>query len=128
MAGVAVLTFLYQCSFLLQSMVQLGFDFLSPESLGKAVKMAEEIRCLPNDHEAKLQVLEVRERKFSLEAFSASFIIIIIIVTMLLLPEMLRCYLFLDLILGCVFGEVSGYSLIFYAGGENITLRCKFSH
>lgn len=85
---------LYQCSFFLQSMVQLGFDFLSPESLGKAVKMAEEIRCLPNDHEAKLQVLEVRERKLSLEAFSASFIIIII-VTMLLFLEMLRLLSFL---------------------------------
>uniref|UniRef100_A0A803Q071 JmjC domain-containing protein n=1 Tax=Cannabis sativa TaxID=3483 RepID=A0A803Q071_CANSA len=43
----------------LQSNVQLGLDFLSPESLGKAVKLAEEIRCLPNEHEAKLQVLEV---------------------------------------------------------------------
>jgi lysine-specific demethylase 3 len=33
--------------------------------------LAEEIRCLPNDHEAKLQVLEVRQRKFSLEVFSS---------------------------------------------------------
>ncbi|KAH7543103.1 hypothetical protein FEM48_Zijuj02G0147600 [Ziziphus jujuba var. spinosa] len=54
----------------LQSTVQLGFDFLSPESLGKAMKMAEEIRCLPNDHEAKLQVLEVG--KISLYAASSA--------------------------------------------------------
>ncbi|KAM4108297.1 hypothetical protein ACJW30_03G036900 [Castanea mollissima] len=51
----------------LQSNVQLGLDFLSPESLGEAVRLAEEIRCLPNDHEANLQVLEVRQRKFFLE-------------------------------------------------------------
>lgn len=74
--------------FFIQSTVQLGFDFLSPESLGKAVKMAEEIRCLPNDHEAKLQVLEVRERKLSLEVFSASFIIFIVIML-----SFLECYL-----------------------------------
>lgn len=48
-----------------QSTVQLGLDFLSPESLGEAVKLAEEIRCLPNDHEVKLQVLEVRREYFS---------------------------------------------------------------
>nr|POE71690.1 lysine-specific demethylase jmj25 [Quercus suber] len=51
----------------LQSNVQLGLDFLSPESLGEAVRLAEEIRCLPNDLEANLQVLEVRQRKFFLE-------------------------------------------------------------
>ncbi|KAM1353772.1 hypothetical protein ACFX2H_033211 [Malus domestica] len=51
----------------LQSTVQLGLDFLSPESLGEAVRLADEIRCLPNDHEAKLQVLEVGQGKFSLE-------------------------------------------------------------
>ncbi|KAM1095474.1 hypothetical protein FF1_010373 [Malus domestica] len=51
----------------LQSTVQLGLDFLSPESLGEAARLADEIRCLPNDHEAKLQVLEVGQRKFSLE-------------------------------------------------------------
>ncbi|KAM3704830.1 hypothetical protein ACJW31_03G035700 [Castanea mollissima] len=51
----------------LQSNVQLGLDFLSPESLGEAVRLAEEIRCLPNDHEANQQVLEVRQRKFFLE-------------------------------------------------------------
>lgn len=44
---------------LLQSTVQLGLDFLSPESLGEAVRMAEEIRGLPNTHDAKLQMLEV---------------------------------------------------------------------
>ncbi|PON81684.1 WRC domain containing protein [Trema orientale] len=54
----------------LQSNVQLGLDFLSPESLGEAVKLAEEIRCLPNDHEAKLQVLEVG--KISLYAASSA--------------------------------------------------------
>ncbi|KAK7277944.1 hypothetical protein RJT34_22964 [Clitoria ternatea] len=52
-----------------QSNVQLGLDFLSPESLGEAVKLAEEIRCLPNEHEAKLQVLEVG--KISLYAASS---------------------------------------------------------
>lgn len=46
-----------------QSNVQLGLDFLSPESVGDAVRLAEEIRCLPNEHEAKLQVLEVRREE-----------------------------------------------------------------
>ncbi|KAF6142673.1 hypothetical protein GIB67_015159 [Kingdonia uniflora] len=41
------------------SSVQLALDFLSPESLGDSVRLAEEIRCLPNDHEAKLQMLEM---------------------------------------------------------------------
>ncbi|GMN43873.1 hypothetical protein TIFTF001_013066 [Ficus carica] len=54
----------------LQSTVQLGLDFLSPESLGEALKLAEEIRCLPNDHEAKFQVLEVG--KISLYAASSA--------------------------------------------------------
>lgn len=100
-------TFLFHFFFFFsQSTVQLGFDFLSPESLGKAMKMAEEIRCLPNDHEAKLQVLEVRERKFSVEVFSASFISIIII--MLLLLIYLLSYSRL-----VYFGEVSGYVLDF---------------
>ncbi|KAJ6434459.1 hypothetical protein OIU84_018051 [Salix udensis] len=54
----------------LQSNVQLGLDFLSPESLGVAARLAEEIRCLPNDHEAKLQVLEVG--KMSLYAASSA--------------------------------------------------------
>lgn len=53
-----------------QSTVQLGLDFLFPESVGEAVRLAEEIRCLPNDHEAKLQVLEVRQRKLFQEVFS----------------------------------------------------------
>ncbi|XP_021282219.1 lysine-specific demethylase JMJ25 isoform X1 [Herrania umbratica] len=44
----------------LQSTVQLGLDFLFPESVGEAVRLAEEIRCLPNDHDGKLQILEVR--------------------------------------------------------------------
>ncbi|KAG5541472.1 hypothetical protein RHGRI_021331 [Rhododendron griersonianum] len=51
----------------LQSTVQLGLDFLSPESLDEAVRLAEEIRSFPNDHDAKLQMLEVRRRKFPLE-------------------------------------------------------------
>ncbi|XP_059648507.1 E3 ubiquitin-protein ligase JMJ24 isoform X2 [Cornus florida] len=54
----------------LQSTVQLGLDFLSPESLGSAVKLAEEIRGLPNDHDAKLQMLEVG--KISLYAASSA--------------------------------------------------------
>lgn len=54
----------------LQSTVQLGLDFLSPESLGQAVKLAEEIRCLPNDHAAKLQMVEVG--KISLYAASSA--------------------------------------------------------
>ncbi|KAF2316912.1 hypothetical protein GH714_042253 [Hevea brasiliensis] len=52
------------------STVQLGLDFLSPESVGEAAKLAEEIRCLPNDQEAKLQVLEVG--KISLYAASSA--------------------------------------------------------
>lgn len=54
----------------LQSTVQLGLDFLSPESLEQAVKLAEEIRCLPNDHAAKLQMVEVG--KISLYAASSA--------------------------------------------------------
>ncbi|GAU29348.1 hypothetical protein TSUD_31540 [Trifolium subterraneum] len=52
------------------STVQLGLDFLSPESLGEAVRLAEEVRRLPNEHEAKLQVLEVG--KISLYAASSA--------------------------------------------------------
>ncbi|XP_027105205.1 E3 ubiquitin-protein ligase JMJ24 isoform X1 [Coffea arabica] len=52
----------------LQSTVQLGLDFLSPESLREALKLAEEIRGLPSDHDAKLQILEVG--KISLYAAS----------------------------------------------------------
>ncbi|KAJ0079993.1 hypothetical protein Patl1_22561 [Pistacia atlantica] len=54
----------------LQSTVQLGLDFLFPESVGEAVRLAEEIHCLPNEHEAKLQVLEVG--KISLYAASSA--------------------------------------------------------
>ncbi|KAL3624902.1 hypothetical protein CASFOL_031570 [Castilleja foliolosa] len=53
----------------LRSSVQLGLDFLSPESLGEARKLSEEIRCLPNNHEAKFQALEVG--KISLYAASS---------------------------------------------------------
>ncbi|XP_022640895.1 lysine-specific demethylase JMJ25 isoform X2 [Vigna radiata var. radiata] len=42
-----------------QSNVQLGLDFLSPESLGDAVRLTEEIRFLPIEHESKVQVLEL---------------------------------------------------------------------
>lgn len=42
-----------------QSTVQLGFDFLSPESLTEANRLADEIRGLPNDRKTKLQILEV---------------------------------------------------------------------
>lgn len=54
----------------LQSTVQLGLDFLSPESLGEAVKLAEDVRCLSNDHSAKLQMMEVG--KISLYAASSA--------------------------------------------------------
>uniref|UniRef100_A0A5B7A1W7 Putative lysine-specific demethylase JMJ25 isoform X1 n=1 Tax=Davidia involucrata TaxID=16924 RepID=A0A5B7A1W7_DAVIN len=54
----------------LHSAVQLSLDFLSPESLGEAVKLAEEIRSLPNDHDAKVQMLEVG--KISLYAASSA--------------------------------------------------------
>ncbi|XP_017414752.2 E3 ubiquitin-protein ligase JMJ24 isoform X4 [Vigna angularis] len=53
-----------------QSNVQLGLDFLSPESLGDAVRLTEEIRCLPIEHESKVQVLEVG--KISLYAASSA--------------------------------------------------------
>ncbi|KAE8688494.1 psbP domain-containing protein 7 [Hibiscus syriacus] len=43
-------------------------DFLFPESVGEAVRMAEDIRCLPNDRDGKLQILEVG--KISLYAAS----------------------------------------------------------
>ncbi|KAI3466663.1 hypothetical protein Pfo_023326 [Paulownia fortunei] len=54
----------------LQSSVQLGLDFLSPESLAEALRLSEEIRGLPNDHDAKLQILEVG--KISLYAASSA--------------------------------------------------------
>ncbi|KAK6154706.1 hypothetical protein DH2020_008954 [Rehmannia glutinosa] len=54
----------------LQSSVQLGLDFLSPESLAESLRLSKEIRGLPNDHDAKLQVLEVG--KISLYAASSS--------------------------------------------------------
>lgn len=54
----------------LQSTVQLGLEFLSPESLGEAIKLSEGIRCLPNDHGAKIQMLEVG--KISLYAASSA--------------------------------------------------------
>ncbi|KAL4302921.1 hypothetical protein GQ457_10G013440 [Hibiscus cannabinus] len=61
------------CSFQmrnLQSNVQIGFDFLFPESAGEAVILAEDIHCLPNDHVGKLQILEVG--KISLYAASST--------------------------------------------------------
>ncbi|XVF31357.1 hypothetical protein REPUB_Repub16aG0138800 [Reevesia pubescens] len=41
--------------------VQLGLDFLFPESVGEAVRLAEDIRCLPNEHDGELQILEGAE-------------------------------------------------------------------
>ncbi|CAN6320013.1 unnamed protein product [Urochloa humidicola] len=54
----------------LQSTVQLALNFLSPESLPESVRMAQEIRCLPNGHIAKLKMLEVK--KISLYAASSA--------------------------------------------------------
>ncbi|XP_072997167.1 E3 ubiquitin-protein ligase JMJ24 isoform X2 [Typha latifolia] len=54
----------------IQSSVQLVLDFLSPESLGESARMAQEIRCLPNDHVAKLKMFEVG--KISLYAASSA--------------------------------------------------------
>ncbi|TKV96146.1 hypothetical protein SEVIR_9G410200v4 [Setaria viridis] len=54
----------------LQSTVQLALNFLSPESLPESVRMAQEIRCLPNGHVAKLKMLEVK--KISLYAASSA--------------------------------------------------------
>ncbi|KAJ1297154.1 hypothetical protein BS78_01G356300 [Paspalum vaginatum] len=54
----------------LQSTVQLAFNFLSPESLPESVRMAQEIRCLPHGHLAKLKMLEVK--KTSLYAASSA--------------------------------------------------------
>ncbi|KAK8953509.1 hypothetical protein KSP40_PGU011771 [Platanthera guangdongensis] len=54
----------------LQSSVQLAFDFLSPESLGESVRMAQGMRCLPSDHEAKLKMPEVE--KMTLYAASSA--------------------------------------------------------
>lgn len=54
----------------LQSSVQLGLDFLSPESLAESLRLSEEIRGLPNDHDVKLQILEVG--KISLYAASSA--------------------------------------------------------
>ncbi|KAJ0979849.1 hypothetical protein J5N97_015323 [Dioscorea zingiberensis] len=61
------------CSFQvrnIQSSVQLALGFLSPESLGESIRLAQEIRCLPNDHDAKLKMLEVG--KISLYAASSA--------------------------------------------------------
>jgi len=54
----------------LQSTVQLALDFLSPESLRESARMGQEIRCLPNNHDAKLKMLEVG--KISLYAASSA--------------------------------------------------------
>ncbi|XP_074589340.1 E3 ubiquitin-protein ligase JMJ24 [Curcuma longa] len=54
----------------LQSSVQLVLNFLSPESLRVSSRMADEIRCLPNNHEAKIKMLEVG--KMSLYAASSA--------------------------------------------------------
>ncbi|XP_020867299.1 lysine-specific demethylase JMJ25 isoform X1 [Arabidopsis lyrata subsp. lyrata] len=54
----------------LQSNIQVALDFLCPESVEESARLAEEIRCLPNDHEAKLQILEIG--KISLYAASSA--------------------------------------------------------
>ncbi|XP_066393200.1 E3 ubiquitin-protein ligase JMJ24-like isoform X2 [Miscanthus floridulus] len=54
----------------LQSTVQLALNFLSPESLPESVLLAQEIRCPPNGHLAKLKMLEVK--KISLYAASSA--------------------------------------------------------
>ncbi|KAG2256646.1 hypothetical protein Bca52824_075940, partial [Brassica carinata] len=54
----------------LQSNVQVALDFLCPESVGESAKLAEEIRCLPYDHKAKPQILEIG--KISLYAASSA--------------------------------------------------------
>ncbi|KAF3609155.1 hypothetical protein DY000_02044778 [Brassica cretica] len=38
----------------------------------RLARLAEEIRCLPNDHEAKLQILEIGKGKISLYAASSA--------------------------------------------------------
>ncbi|KAL0703658.1 hypothetical protein Bca4012_070083 [Brassica carinata] len=52
--------------------LQVALDFLCPESVGELARLAEEIRCLPNDHEAKLQILEIGKGKISLYAASSA--------------------------------------------------------
>ncbi|KAH0863627.1 hypothetical protein HID58_080838 [Brassica napus] len=54
----------------LQSNVQVALDFLCPESVGESARLAEEIRCLPYDHKAKPQILEIG--KISLYAASSA--------------------------------------------------------
>ncbi|CAF1924343.1 unnamed protein product [Brassica oleracea var. botrytis] len=56
----------------LQLNAQVALDFLCPESVGELARLAEEIRCLPNDHEAKLQILEIGKGKISLYAASSA--------------------------------------------------------
>nr|CAB3495961.1 unnamed protein product [Digitaria exilis] len=53
-----------------KSTVQLAVNFLSPESLPESVRMAQEIRCLPNGHVAKQKMLEVK--KISLYSASSA--------------------------------------------------------
>ncbi|KAJ3699912.1 hypothetical protein LUZ61_003617 [Rhynchospora tenuis] len=45
----------------IQSSVQLKFEFLFPESVQESTRMAREIRCLPNNHHAKFNMLEVEK-------------------------------------------------------------------
>ncbi|CAH8357840.1 unnamed protein product [Eruca vesicaria subsp. sativa] len=54
----------------LESNVQVALDFLCPESVGESARLAEEIRCLPKDHKAKPQILEIG--KISLYAASSA--------------------------------------------------------
>ena len=47
----------------------LALGFLSPESLGESIGLAQEIRCLPNHHDAKLKMLEVGKNQIFSDHF-----------------------------------------------------------
>lgn len=57
---------------LFQSSVMLALGFLSPESLGESIRLAQEIRCLPNNHDAKLKMLEVSKYQNFTDYFPSS--------------------------------------------------------
>lgn len=50
----------------------LALGFLSPESLGESIRLAQEIRCLPNNHDAKLKMLEVSKYQNFTDYFPSS--------------------------------------------------------
>lgn len=66
----------------LQSTVQLGLDFLWPESLQEATRLAEDIRGLPNNHNVKQHILEV------------SLTVTLILVSFQKRPPLIPCPLF----------------------------------